>query len=213
MAHVKIYLMIFLLGNIYLLQGMLLPPTHPLIQAARAPTSGELKKILHQGVQTDYCGKEDQQNYTTPLAAAIFSKCSENFVLLLFRPLNDINTRLPDGNYPLHYVAMDDGRYSYVKLLLDAGAHINALDKEGRTPLGIAAVMENNATAGCLSEHAFRNNILCKDGTPLMYVDKDPYREYSMEDWLVVKEAKKLKMLKSLAQFHMKLLLDVVAAK
>lgn len=138
--------------------------TTPLMIAAMAPfdNSRVIKALINAGADveaTHILGDQVSSSVTNALSYAIASNNAEN-VRAIIEAGADVNKRLngkfkADGrlldtyNYPLHD-AVGQGT-EILKLLLDAGAYVNAINGFGNTPLR-SAQMSGNFEAARLLE-------------------------------------------------------------
>jgi ankyrin repeat protein len=91
---------------------------------------------------------------------------------LLAQPCTDVNARYPESTFPTRETALHRGAQrsggEMVKLLLDAGAEVNALDGEGDPPLEYAASARNLAAAKTLVARGADVNLAKGYWTPLV---------------------------------------------
>jgi hypothetical protein len=99
----------------------------------------------------------------------------------------DINRKDADGNAPLH-LAFETVylSYSIVRILIENGADINILDKNGQTPLIRAVLIRNDAIVKKLLEKNADLNIIDKDGNNAVgYAYSLP--TYNIRDFVISK--------------------------
>lgn len=81
---------------------------------------------------------------TQPLLVAIHKDNPEILKILVDSEIYDINEKAPDG-WPFILNAAINGQYKCLKVLLDGGANVNAVNDLGETAL-MKAVSYNNQT-------------------------------------------------------------------
>lgn len=121
----------------------------PLISAAMAGNTAVAKLLLEHGANANAYAPGEGQKTATPLIGAAFNGDAELTRLLLARKV-DVNAVSPDndgtvkngpvvfGKLTALHMATGAASPTVVRLLLDAGASINALDARGMTPLAWA---------------------------------------------------------------------------
>ena len=118
----------------------------PLIAAATAGNAAVAKLLLEHGADANAFAPGEGQKTATPLMGAAFNGDAELTRLLLARKV-DVNAVSPDndgtvkngpvvfGKLTALHMATAAASPTVIKLLLDAGASINAPDARGMTPL------------------------------------------------------------------------------
>lgn len=142
----------------------------PLHTASRADLYDVAELLLKRGATIEARDKEGR----TPLTlAATFG--SHRVLVLLLDNHSKIETRDNAGRTPLFHAVGRAWPKNYdetVKLLLNRGADINAVDKEGWTPIYMACVGVNVDAVRSLLDHGAIPNLKDKLGwTPLYYVE------------------------------------------
>jgi cytohesin len=119
--------------------------TAALFQSIRDKNVEKMRLAINQGADLEGKNKDaiflvgDVQSIgCTPLyVAAGVPDQKDDLVRLLLEAGANPNTRGPDGQIPLHYVARGGG-ISRVELLISSGSDVNARDKKGVSPAMIA---------------------------------------------------------------------------
>lgn len=145
----------------------------------------------------------------TPLHSFSFRDNEQMFKLMLESPGVDIEIKNRSSHTPLHHAARCE-LDKCVKLLIDAGANLNALDDESRTPLHLAAKYVNASTFQILVDHGADPDLEDIHGVSALklYVEKnDKYgicrSVYFLNQWVkeyVVSEKRQALMMKKAAK-------------
>ena len=104
----------------------------------------------------------------TPLHLATRSSCSLEVMSSLLQKGVNINARNKAGWAPLH-IAVVENSYNKAKMLLEAGADVNATipNQEDDTPLHLVAWTNNVKMAKLLIAYGANLNLYGEEGTPL----------------------------------------------
>jgi hypothetical protein len=123
----------------------------PLIAALAGEHFQTADLLRHNGADPDIRGRDGRK----PLLAAAYSGNFEVVRILIKYDPADISARSENRSTPLHWAStghhFNDG--SVLRLLLEHGADINALDKRGWTPLFVASINGALEVVRLLLEH------------------------------------------------------------
>ena len=126
-------------------------PTFPLKLAAQQGDMETVQLLLDHGANVN---EQDVDGFTTLHMAA--SRGNEALLRrLIYDYKADLGVQLRNGSLPIHSAA-SEGHKTCVELLIDAGANIDALNKEDRTPLHWAAESGHWDTVEFLVERGAR---------------------------------------------------------
>lgn len=94
----------------------------------------------------------------TPLYAAVAKHFNENVVTVLLEAGADPNSLGMDGQTAPHQAAMTARGTSVARKLIRAGATVDAMDKNWKTPLFYAVMLGNEEGVALLLRHGARTN-------------------------------------------------------
>ena len=119
-----------------------------LLEAAGKGEGDAILEALKKGADPN--ARDDKGNTALIIISSDTLWGHEQDVLnALLKAKGDIEAKNQDGQTPLMIAAAND-RFSFVKMLIDAGAKVNAKDTDAWTPLMYAAINDSNASADLL---------------------------------------------------------------
>jgi ankyrin repeat protein len=122
--------------------------------------AGIVKELIKTGANTEIQGKDKR----TPLLLAIENQKEEMVRLLLSSGANVNGPGLISGLGALHMAAYDPGNIEIIKILLTAGAKVNAKDEDGNSPLHIVIRSGQNYKPPSVNQQLEAITLLLKAG-------------------------------------------------
>ncbi|MCK5706867.1 MAG: ankyrin repeat domain-containing protein [Candidatus Aureabacteria bacterium] len=145
----------------------------PLSLACKKGSKEIVKCLLDNGADP----KEKDGSYTPPIISAFKNKEYKDIVFLLIDAGADVSSEDNDYNSPLtcalkKYTDDKEKSLELMKLLLDAGAYVDALNEMGYTPLMIACKMDDAELVSLFVKFSANVNFQNKDTTTPLKLSK-----------------------------------------